>query len=452
MGNGPMRFWIELFFLNYWRETAVVSVLLVAYATVLRRVIGCEASPGKSGRTAPSTVKIGQRAAMLILLPLVLSATGCGLWYNTPGGGFGGSSGGGTGGGGGNGPGNGGGGSITAPLTVAPASLTWVKEPVGQTAGAKTITVTNPNTAAVTIASIASGNDFVLSGNTCPLSGTTLAAGANCTLSVQFRPQAEGAIAENLSIVSNASTDPQNVALSGNGVAGPLLFTPSALSFPTTDAGQTSPQQTVTLANTTASAITMTAITHTNMFPETNNCTPTLPAGASCTFNVTFAPLCSGSKTGTVTAHAGNDTVLLYLSGTATGTSTCPGPGVPSGNTALSIAPGRLLFGDQPVGSTTTLQLVATNYQTYDINIANISIPAPFSQVNNCPPTLPQGFSCTINVSYVPTAKGYSSELLSITDSGAAVPQTIPVTGNAVPAGSQSIVDKNEASDTGGRY
>ncbi len=447
MESGPLHMGMELLFLNCWRAVAMVLLLVAAYALVRRHLLSLEREQESSSALPMASSDAGRLLALFLLIPMLLSLSGCGYWYNglhSSGNNSGdGGGGGGTGGGGGGG-GGGSNGSITGPLTVTPASLTWVKEPVGQTSGAKQITIANPNTGAVTMGDITSDVNFPITGNTCPLSGSTLAPAATCTLSISFRPRQQTSLTGTVSIASNASTDPQSVSLSGLGVAGPLLFTPAELAFPTTAVGQSSPQQTVTLSNTTASDVTMTALTHTNVFPETNDCTPTLPAGGSCTFTVNFVPLCSGDKTGTITAHAGSSTVQLYLSGTATGTSTCPGPQPPSGNTALSIAPGRLLFGDQAIGTTATLQLVATNFQNVDINIANISVPAPFTEVNNCPATLPPGFSCRINVSFSPTVKGYFSELLSITDSGAAVPQTIPVIGNAVPPGTQAIVDRND--------
>ena len=440
-----MPVWIELFVRAHWLEMVILGVVAALYVLTILRLFRFESCAGSNAQAHTNTLPDYhpvKMVAALLLLPALFAMSGCGLHYNhiTPK--NSGSSNGddpGTGNGGGSGTGNGG--SATSELSLNPQTLSWGKVGVGQISGAKTITVTNPNTAGIEISSISVGNGFIVSGNTCPLSSSTLAAGASCTLSVQFRPLAEGPLTQDLTLASSASQEAQSVALSGTGAAGPLLFAPSSLSFPSAAAGSTSPQQVVTLTNTTSSDITMTAITHTNVFPEANDCTPTLAGGASCSFTLSFAPICSGDYAGTVTAHAGNSTVQLYLSGTATGTANCPGPATPSGNTGLSISPGRLLFGDQAPGTTTTLPLLVTNYQSYAIDIASISIAAPFSQVNNCPATLPQGFSCKINVSYVPVFKGYSSEMLSITDSGTAAPQVIPVAGNAIDPAKASSAD-----------
>jgi len=52
-----------------------------------------------------------------------------------------------------------------------------------------------------------------------------------------------------------------------------------------------------------------------------------------------------------------------------------------------------------------------------------------FSQTNNCGATLAAKKSCTINVVFQPTATGQRSANLSVTDTGGASPQSIPLAG-----------------------
>jgi len=52
---------------------------------------------------------------------------------------------------------------------------------------AQTVTLTNSGTSALTISSIATSGDFAQT-NTCPVSPATLAAGADCAISVTFTP------------------------------------------------------------------------------------------------------------------------------------------------------------------------------------------------------------------------------------------------------------------------
>jgi sugar lactone lactonase YvrE len=58
---------------------------------------------------------------------------------------------------------------------------------------------------------------------------TSLPAGNNCTIAVQFWPQAAGVYAATLSVADNAANSPQTIPLSGIGKAGQLQFAPAQL-------------------------------------------------------------------------------------------------------------------------------------------------------------------------------------------------------------------------------
>ncbi|HEV2342868.1 MAG TPA: discoidin domain-containing protein [Actinocrinis sp.] len=100
-------------------------------------------------------------------------------------------------------------------LTASPSSLSFGNVNVGSTSGAQTVTVANPGGTAATISSVSAGAPFTQT-NTC---GSSLAAGASCTVSVQFAPTAGGAASGTLSVASNAPGSPLTVTLSGTGVA-----------------------------------------------------------------------------------------------------------------------------------------------------------------------------------------------------------------------------------------
>jgi len=85
----------------------------------------------------------------------------------------------------------------------------------------------------------------------------------------------------------------------------------------------TSAAQTVTISNrayTTNLVVSTVAISGTNAsdFKQTNNCT-TVPAGASCTITITFAPTATGSRTATlsVTDNAAGSPQTVVLNGAA---------------------------------------------------------------------------------------------------------------------------------------
>jgi len=87
------------------------------------------------------------------------------------------------------------------------------------TTGAQTVTLTNTGKVTLSISNItvagANPGDFAQTG-TC---GASVAAGANCSLSVTFAPTAMGSRTASLSISDNASGSPQTVSLTGTGVA-----------------------------------------------------------------------------------------------------------------------------------------------------------------------------------------------------------------------------------------
>jgi hypothetical protein len=108
----------------------------------------------------------------------------------------------------------GGGSSGGTGLTASPSSASFGNENVGSTSAAQSVTVKNPGTSAVSMSSVGVTGPFGESNNC----GTSLAAGASCTVSVTFAPTAAGAATGTLSVNSSAPGSPLTVALSGTGV------------------------------------------------------------------------------------------------------------------------------------------------------------------------------------------------------------------------------------------
>ncbi len=123
--------------------------------------------------------------------------------------------------------------AVNAPpvIQLSPISLTFASTPVGSTTAAQTVTIKYTGTGTLTLTSESingtNATSFVQSTTTC---GTTLAAGASCAVSVEFKPTATGTLTANLAIVDNAAGSPQLVPLTGTGVpappAGALQFIP----------------------------------------------------------------------------------------------------------------------------------------------------------------------------------------------------------------------------------
>jgi hypothetical protein len=106
---------------------------------------------------------------------------------------------------------------INAPYTVSPRSLAFGSVPHGTTSGIQVVTVHNTRTVALPITSItfAGTNPGEFSGTQdC---GTSLAAGASCTVDVDFQPTTTGNFSATLNINAGGGAGTQTVALSGTG-------------------------------------------------------------------------------------------------------------------------------------------------------------------------------------------------------------------------------------------
>jgi hypothetical protein len=128
--------------------------------------------------------------------------------------------------------GHGGGGSTTtttttstgsAALTLSPTSLTFGSQDKGTTSAAQMVTATNSGSGSLFFNNVAIGGadglDFTIVDDQCI--GTTLSAGASCTISVTFSPTNTGTRTANVTYTDNAPDSPQAVTLTGNGTGTP---------------------------------------------------------------------------------------------------------------------------------------------------------------------------------------------------------------------------------------
>lgn len=99
---------------------------------------------------------------------------------------------------------------------------------------------------------------------------------------------------------------------------------------------------------------------------------------------------------------------------------------------AVGLAPAEVDFGNEPVGTTSSAQTVTlTDLGTISLAITSISPTGDFQETNNCGNSVAAGGgSCTINVTFTPTAAGSRTGGIGIVDNAAGNPQTIVLTGN----------------------
>jgi len=112
----------------------------------------------------------------------------------------------------------------------------------------------------------------------------------------------------------------QSVTISATGSSGSptLAASPSAASFGNQAVGTTSAAKTVTISNTGTAAASVSGISVSGPFAQTNSCGTSIAAGGNCTISVTFTPTSGGSATGTlaVAGNAVNSPTDVALSGT----------------------------------------------------------------------------------------------------------------------------------------
>jgi alpha-1,3-glucanase-like protein/F5/8 type C domain-containing protein/centrosomal CEP192-like protein len=110
----------------------------------------------------------------------------------------------------------GGGNGNGATLTASPTSLSFGSVAAGTTSGGQSVSVANTGGAAAAISSVSAAAPFAETNNC----GSSLAAGASCTVTVTFAPTAAGPASGTLTVASNAANPALSVALSGTGTSG----------------------------------------------------------------------------------------------------------------------------------------------------------------------------------------------------------------------------------------
>lgn len=118
--------------------------------------------------------------------------------------------------------------------------------------------------------------------------------------------------------------------------------------------------------------------------------------------------------------------------GGGTGIAPPNAPCVSATGPLMSLSGTSLIFAAQQVGTTSAAQHVTvTNAGNAAMNISSIVSSGDFAQTNNCGTGLAAGASCTLNVTFTPTATGTRTGALTITDSAAGSPHSIQLSGTA---------------------
>jgi hypothetical protein len=103
---------------------------------------------------------------------------------------------------------------------------------------------------------------------------------------------------------------------------------------------------------------------------------------------------------------------------------------------AAAVSPTRLSFGNVPVNTSRALSTTLTNRGSAPITVTGISLSgsgaSAFSQASDCPAVLPGNTSCTINVTFAPTAAVSRSARLSVATTATATAIAVSLSGSGV--------------------
>ncbi|MFJ4931364.1 choice-of-anchor D domain-containing protein [Streptomyces sp. NPDC088736] len=363
-------------------------------------------------------------------------------------------------------------GTGTAPgpvLNTDPASLSFEGTVVGSSATAQTVKVTNSGTTSATVSGVSASGDFSQTNNC-----ATLAVGASCTVNVGFKPTTGGTRNGSLTVTSNANNSPTVVSLTGSGIDS---TTNIAAGRPATASSSSSPYVASNLTDPDAS----TYWEGTNgSFPQWAQVDlgqnysvgkvvlklPPATAWSSRTQTLSVQGSTDGSSFSTIKASAGytfdpnangNTATITFGAATAryvrvnitanTGWNAAQLSDLevfPSGGgsspATLSASPTSLTYATQALNTSSSAKTVTvTNTGTAAATVSGITVTGDFSQTNTCGTSIAANASCTVNVTFRPTASGTRTGDLSIASNASNGTTTVALTGTGAGTTSRNL-------------
>jgi hypothetical protein len=272
--------------------------------------------------------------------------------------------------------------------------------------------------------------DFSFASNTC--AGMSLDVGDTCTVSVEFRPGAEGGSSATLTVGDGDAE--ATATLEGNGAADAgLAISPTPHNFGDAIIGTPSAPQVFTVTNTGDATsgtinITLSGLDATQFELGADSCSGmTVAAGDDCTVEVIYNPTASGVHMGTLQATASpGSTATAALQGRAASAA------------SVRLLPGSQDFGTVVTGSSSsTVDFTLTN--TGGVPTGTISHTfggadaAEFSVTSSTCAGAPLagGASCTITVRFNAASAGAKTATLDVTDGTLTASATLSANGVA---------------------
>jgi hypothetical protein len=323
--------------------------------------------------------------------------------------------------------------------TDSPPNGTWFYTVTGYVGGIVSSITGNGTTATVTCTATCTfpnGTVLVIGGNTL-FNGTFTSTGQPTGSTFTFSSSTSGTgTSGGVWVPAQESAKSNEVQLTVPAALTATLL-PASRTFGSFTVGTSSPSQTFTWTNTSGPGgnVTISAEGFTGAnpgdFSQTNTCggVPVTKApGTTCTFNVTFTPTAAGARNATlsISDNASGSPRLVSVSGT--GVSATP---------LVNLNPTSLNFGDQTLSTTsTTRSIILTNTGTGTLTVTSVVASGDFAVVTvpatNCGGSVAPLATCSLNVTFTPTATGGRTGAVTVTDNATGNPHVATLSGNGI--------------------
>jgi uncharacterized protein (TIGR03382 family) len=317
-------------------------------------------------------------------------------------------------------------GTVSAPapaVSASPSAVAFGSQTIGAAAATQAVTLSNTGNVALALNGIAvsGASSVTIASKTC---GTTLAVGANCTVTLSFLPTTAGVAAATLAVTSNAA--PLQVTIAGTGttapVAQPALSEAGPVAFADTQVGKSAAAHTITLSNSGTAAMKVSSLVldgaQASDFVLGGTCAvnASVAAAASCTIDVGFKPTAAGQRAATMMLMTDSGSQFTVALG---------GTGVAVPVPMLTVNPQSFDFGAADVnGTAPTHRITLTNTGGNAATVTAATFTGPFalqSDATGCaavPFTLQPGASCDVVVRFTPVGAGDASGSMALAADG----------------------------------
>ena len=306
---------------------------------------------------------------------------------------------------------------VAAVQLTLPSSVNVGTYVIGLAPATATATVANSGTTAAGISAIAASAPFSATSDC----GTSLAAGASCTITITLASTSVGPVSGNVSVTTAAGS--QLIALSGIVAPAAIKLVPAQVDFGQVLVNKSATRD-IVATNTTAVKVALGTPTTSGPFSiASSTCGPFLSVSNACTITVAFAPQRGGAASGALALDFGVNVALAAAAAPskrgakaatsgATAIATLTGSGI---DAAALDMPSLLEFGTYIVGSVPIVRTATvTSSGTGVVTFQEISAAGPFGLTSDCPSNLAPGASCTLTISYNSSTLGQAAGLVTI--------------------------------------